>query len=288
MFDIFVQRLPVFVAVSVVGSALVLAGIAILKVRRYSETLVRLDPKRRVSKRGVSSLSDENDQKLSVNEIQRELTALKEWIIEKDPEFLVGVHLSGLMLAAKLATEIGIGHRRIAYYATTKSLSSEPELHLYGNNQGLEGKICVIDDVTRRGLTMEQVSNKIHDQYQIGNNRVKDALYGVMVTVRSESKIESGYFDPHFSASESDNIGISMPWSRMVFEIRDEIQKMKDKKEYDKRKISFYNKIIKDPKFAEFCINYIISDHLKFYKNFESEQMYSLYKENRYSKGDRN
>lgn len=252
-----------------------LAAYAIRSAASYVNTSLRLDPQRRISRSPVVDPIETPPEGESIpsTETTEYIEKLKEWIVRSKPDFIVGVHISGLMIAAKIADELGYPERKVAYYATTKSLADEPELHLFGNANGLSGRICVIDDVTRRGQTLEQVSKRIFSDYQRNENSVSDAEYAVMITARSPSKVEKGYFDPNFSVAETENQNVPLPWTNFMLSVRDDIDALKSGGKFEESRIQTYTAMKENLKFSLFCINWSLHDPATFYGSFERGEL---------------
>lgn len=275
--DILFQRLVTLLPLFALAFSICLAAYAIKRITSYVNTSDRLDPRKRIAKKSaVDPLKAPlNESSLPTSEAIDFFENLKGWVLKERPDFIVGVHISGLMIAAKIARELGYPNEKVAYYATTKSVLDDPELYEYGEGNGLSGKVCVVDDVTRRGVTLEQVSQRIFSDYQKGVNGIDDVAYGVMITARTASKVETGYFDPNFSAAETENQNIPLPWTRFMLGIRDEIERMKDGVSYNKNRVDTYKKMVDDLNFSLFCINLSLNDPDEFWKKFQKNCLYT-------------
>ena len=199
-------------------------------------------------------------------------------IKREDPDFVLGVHFSGLMLAAKLVDDLYGSFDKLLYLENTKLSPDIPRLYTFANGRMPRGKVCVVDDISREGYTLRLASNYIFDSFIDGAHRFSDVSYFTLLLHESTAKSKATYFRPTSFYKATTNRSINLPWTTLVRELRTSFQKRNAEKiaTTDPR-LRDYLKMVSEPAFAAFCLETSMSAP-KAYEVGMKGSFYELYK----------
>lgn len=231
---------------------LIVGAVVCVRIIGFVVLLERLSPSKYLSKRKPETVS--SAKRVSAEEAASMIKELGGWVQKQAPDFILGVHFSGLMISAKISKDIGFDHRGVAYSENRKD-SLEPPKIFSENDAPLSGLVCIVDDISRQGLTLRQVANEIFSDFQKGFNSVRQTCYGVLMLVETPIKSRIGFFLPDKILQSTATENIIFPWTELVERVRKAFRQHQDGKEIEEiDAFRDYQEMISNLDFAAFCI----------------------------------
>lgn len=244
------------------GAALlivVLAGLTCWLIINFTLNIKNLSPSSNFSTRRRKPAGNLNKDEVDIDLAKQLLAQLGEWVQSENPDYILGTHFSGLMISSKIAKDIGYDIKKVAYSENLKDRSGPPQI--YCCDDMLKGKVCIVDDISRRGVTLSKVADSIFSDFHKGRNRVRQTCYGVMMLVEASSKSESGFFLPDKVFSSTFEENIIFPWSQLVDRIRQAHRQHEDEAHVEEfEAFEDYQHMIANPEFAAFCLELSLTD----------------------------
>jgi hypoxanthine phosphoribosyltransferase len=143
------------------------------------------------------------------------LDDLKAFVSTYDPGLIVGIHPGGRLLSVYVADKISFPRDRCIFAHTEPIRTNEIRLRGW-EDRASAGKILVIDDITRTGITLRSVNSHLIVAEQTGRLRFEALHYAVMLAVQQKNRV----FEPHWCRFLTRNVSISFPWSPVTEQIK--------------------------------------------------------------------
>lgn len=245
------------------------------RIVQFVILIERLSPSRYLSKRKPDAVPELGH--VGADEAQEMINSLGDWVRNQKPDYLLGVHFSGLMISAKIASDLGFDQARVAYSENRKDRLDPPTIYSR-NDVILGGRVCIVDDISRQGLTLRQVANSIFSDFQKGLNRISQTCYGVCILVETPIKSQIGFFLPDKILQSTTEENIIFPWTSLVERTRSAFRQHQDGKEIDEPDaFRDYQEMVANLEFAAFCIELSLTEP-EFYQECLSGSFLDAYR----------
>ena len=246
-----------------------------VRVVRFVKLVEKLSPSRKLSKRKPDIDFDATE--ISASEAKEMIIQLSDWVRKQNADYLMGVHFSGLMLSSKIALDTGFDLQKLTYSENRKDRLDPPKI-FSASDKKMSGRVCILDDISRQGLTLRQVANEIFSDFQRGRNQVRETCYGVLMLVETPSKSQTGFFLPDTFLHSISNENVVFPWTSLVERTRQAYREEQDGKEVSNpAALQDYKEMITNPEFAAFCIELAV-DEPKAYEGCLASSFFDLYR----------
>lgn len=170
-----------------------------------------------------------------------------------DPDWVLGVHPGGRLLSVVVAEQLGMPPNRCRFVRTVSHASKEIVLDANNKipNVPLQGKLLVVDDITRTGDTLNLVKTFFFEKNYGQLFQFSDIRFAVLLAVVQEDELA---FRPDFVSYGTNIRNFKLPWSEFSERIgtahAEARQKSGDASEAIKQVLEDYKRIISDDEYA--------------------------------------
>jgi hypoxanthine phosphoribosyltransferase len=218
----------------------------------------------KLAPRGRFSVSSGENLKILPNSVLKEcILDLAEYTKVFSPDWIMGVHTGGRLLSVLLAEEVGHPRGACGYIGTksTRSKRITIETHNRNSNRPLEGKVLIVDDISRTGNTLDCVKSHLEhinfstffDEEQGKSVAILDSVKFAVLVVVDDSDERDLKFRPDWVRYKTAEDFFKLPWSELSAKIESAYKSRSSGYEYDSDAIETHENIIKDYDFALNC-----------------------------------
>lgn len=247
-FDDWIVRLFAVLAVCV---STVLAAKTILATRQQFQLVKKL----RLSHKLLAADLATDD--LSAEPLGNALDNIEAHARTFNPDHIVGVHLGGRLLSTIICRRMSIPDSRCHYLETGRVTGSLPKLRSSANEPP-NGKVLVVDDITRGGTTISSASKFFVNQAAQNHLKISELNFATLVQVVTPTKAERGYIAPDWSAHRTNTETFQLAWTP-VSSLVESIYRTKDP-DWSQPEVEFFERLVSDFDFAHHIALLAIED----------------------------
>lgn len=157
--------------------------------------------------------ADTSEGSVDSNRLQEALDRLVEFVADYDPRHVISVHTGGRIVASQVCLRLGIPDYRHHYISTYRTPGTSLLNDFRKFNSPLDGKVIVIDDISRGGRTLRTVRSTLLAQKSSGRIDFSALRFATLFLASTTEKAKSGYFEPDFSSFVVSDENFQLPWS---------------------------------------------------------------------------
>lgn len=174
-------------------------------------------------------------------ELREACDALVEYARGFKPDWILGVHPGGRLLSVYVGHLLGIPADRCLFVSTCREYQDEPEVR--GFLERVEGKLLVIDDISRSGATLHVVKDLLEDLNRSGKFDLGRVAFAALTVVTMPFGGRD-IFRPDWTRFGTTDPNFHLPWTGLSREIRTELVKRKAGQRFDAQIIDIYEDLI--------------------------------------------
>jgi len=194
---------------------------------------------------------DSNREQLDGAALHEVLEELSAYVRLIKPDWIAGVHPGGRLLSVYVADQIDFPKNRCLFVRTspdrTDSIEFEPKSDI--PNEPLQGKIVIIDDISRTGDTLSSLKWFLMRKNYIEGYQLTEVYFAVLLVVSEEGASRSR-FRPDWVYFRTDKKFFRLPWSELSIETAAAYAHRRQGLSYSQAVIDRHEKIVSDPDYA--------------------------------------
>ena len=145
--------------------------------------------------------------RISRSNVEDSLNTMVSFVSGKKPDFLIGLNIGGIIVGSYLASNLQIPENRFIKCSVSK-YEKEYKITIYTEEE-IYGKVLIIDDISRSGLTMEIAKRHIEKEYR--NNL--EIITATLVAFTDENTDRPLYENLDFYSYKTHNLHLLFPWT---------------------------------------------------------------------------